>query len=422
MSFSVSESSEKSDKIKNQFYSTNKQNAKKNKLYKSINSEYNEEDSNKINKTKEDDFNDNNDIRSITKIYKYITKTLEKFIEKNYSQVIFVNNTLRMIYSHIKVLLSSLKKEKNSEQKNDTLDNNQKLLYEIKINDLNQQLKDLKYEFNLLNTNESNKLDDLSPKKFKIYNYLKRKNLKLENKTKIDEFKYLLCIKEQQNKINELENKLKLAILENSKEVKESKCFPIITKINLISDKNPKSIPLTQTLLKNSNSTKRNLSKPTGDKYDCFFTITNSTNKTRYNILSEKKKQNQTNPKKIGIKEDLFKSIKIKKIKENSKDKNLDKRSEADIHFNNLKLNSQIIPNRDTNFFISHPNLSLAGYDQKINKYKINLPNKLFSFKFGKNFSKNGRFQFPSTLNEIFVELEKLRIYAKNTEFMNNMI
>ena len=152
-----------------------KQKAKKNKLYNSINSEYNEEDSNKINKTKEDDFNDNNDIRSITKIYKYITKTLEKFIEKNYSQVIFVNNTLRMIYSHIKVLLSSLKKEKNSEQKNDTLDNNQKLLYEIKINDLNQQLKDLKYEFNLLNTNESNKLDDLSPKKFKIYNYLKRK-------------------------------------------------------------------------------------------------------------------------------------------------------------------------------------------------------------------------------------------------------
>ena len=422
MSFSVSESSEKSDKIKKQFYSTKKQNAKKNKLYESINSEYNEEDSNKINKTKEDDFNDNNDIRSITKIYKYITKTLEKFIEKNYSQVIFVNNTLRMIYSHIKVLLSSLKKEKNSEQKNDTLDNNQKLLYEIKINDLNQQLKDLKYEFNLLNTNESNKLDDLSPKKFKIYNYLKRKNLKLENKTKIDEFKYLLCIKEQQNKINELENKLKLAILENSKEVKESKCFPIITKINLISDKNPKSIPLTQTLLNNSNSTKRNLSKQTGDKYDCFFTITNSTNKTRYNILSEKKKENQTNPNKIRIKEDLFKSIKIKKIKENSKDKNLDKRSEADIHFNNLKLNSQIIPNRDTNFFISHPNLSLAGYDQKINKYKINLPNKLFSFKFGKNFSKNGRFQFPSTLNEIFVELEKLRIYAKNTEFMNNMI
>ena len=203
MSFSVSESSEKSDKIKNQFYSTKKQNAKKNKLYKSINSEYNEEDSNKINKTKEDDFNDNNDIRSITKIYKYITKTLEKFIEKNYSQVIFVNNTLRMIYSHIKVLLSSLKKEKNSEQKNDTLDNNQKLLYEIKINDLNQQLKDLKYEFNLLNTNESNKLDDLSPKKFKIYNYFKRKNLKLENKTKIDEFKYLLCIKEQQKLRNQ---------------------------------------------------------------------------------------------------------------------------------------------------------------------------------------------------------------------------
>ena len=422
MSFSVSESSEQSDKIKKEYFSTKKEKAKKNKLYETINNEFNEEKSNKINKTNEDDVNDNNNIRSITKIYKYITKTLEKFIEKNYNQVILVNNTLRMIYSHIKVLLSSLKKDKNSEQKTDTFDNNQKILYEIKINDLNQQLKDLKYEFDLLNTNETNNLDEFSPKKCKIYNYLKKKNLKLENKTKIDEFKYLLCIKEQQNKINELENKLKLAILENSKEAKESKCFPIITKINLNSDKNPKSIPLTQTILKNSNSINRNLSKPEGDKYDCFFTITNSINKKRYNRLSDKKKENKSKPKKIGIKEDLFKSIKIKKKEENSNDKNIDKKSEADIHFNNLKLNSQIIPNKDTNFFISHPNLSLAGYDQKINKYKINLPNKLFTFKFGKNMSKNGRFQFPSALNEIFVELEKLRIYAKNTEFMSNMI
>ena len=422
MSFSISESSEQSDNIKKPSYSTKKQKAKKNKLYKSINNEFNEEDSNKNNKTNEDDLNDSNGINSITKIYKYITKTLEKFIEKNYSRVIFVNNTLRMIYSHIKVLLSSLKKEKNSTQKNDTLDNNQKILYEIKINDLNQQLKELKHEFNLLNTNETNKLDDLSPKKFKIYNYLKKKNMKLENKNKIDEFKYLLCIKDQQNKIDELENKLKLAVLENSKEVKESKCFPIITKVNSISDKNPKSIPLTQTILKNSNSTKRNLSKLKEDKYDCFFTLTNSINKKRYHILSEKKKENRTNPKKMGIKEDIFKSVNINKKEGNSKDKNLDKKNEADIHFNHLKLNSQIIPNKDKNFFISHPNLSLAGYDQKINKYKINLPNKLFSFKLGKNISKNGGFQFPSTLNEIFVELEKLRIYAKNTEFMNNMI
>ena len=60
---------------------------------------------------------------------------------------------------------------------------------EFKIDDLNQQIKDLKYEIELLNTNESNKLDIGSPKKFKIYNYLKKKNLKLENKTRLDKFK-----------------------------------------------------------------------------------------------------------------------------------------------------------------------------------------------------------------------------------------
>ena len=422
MSFSVSESSEQGDKNKKEYYSKTKQNEKTNKIYKKINNHFNEEESNKITKENEDDLNDNNSIRSITKIYKYITKTLEKFIEKNYTQVIFVNNTLRTIYSHIKVFLSSLKKDNKSEQKNDTFDNNQKILYEIKIDDLNQQLKDLKYEFELLNTNDTNKFDELSPKKFKIYNYLKKKNLKLEYKTKIDEFKYLLCIQDQQNKINELENKLKLAILENSKEVKESKCFPIITKFDSNPGINPKSIPLTQSILKSSKLNKRNLSKPPADKYDSFFTITNSVKKTQYNILLDKKKENKTKPKNLKTKKDLYRSIKIKENEDNSKEKNLDKKSEVDIHFNTLKLNSQIIPNRDKNFFISHPNLSIAGCDQRINKFKINIPNKIFPFRFGKNISKNTHFQFPSTLNEIFVELEKLRIFANNTDIMNNMI
>ena len=424
MSFSISESSEKSEKnqkrIKN-YYSAKKEREKENKAYKTLNNDLNEDESNPINKKNEDDLDDSNNIRSITKIYKYITKALETFIEKNYNQAIFVNNALRTIYSHIKVYLSSLKKENKNEQKNgtiDTIDSNQKILYEIKINDLNQQLNDLKYEMELLSTNETNKLDDSLPKKFKIYNYLKKKYLKLENKSKLDEFKYLLCIKDQQDKINELENKLKLALLENSKEVKESKCFPTITKISKIG-KNPKSIPLTESILKNSKSAKRNLVKQIDNKYNCFFTITNSVKKTPFNLLTEKDKEKEAKLKKVRFKNDLYKSIKFKE-KNDSKDKTLDKKSEADIYFNTLKLNSQIIPNKDKNFFISHPNLSAAGYTQRINKYKINIPNKLFSFKFGKNIGKkigkNTHFQFPSTLNEILFELEKLRIFANNTD------
>ena len=138
MSFSISESSEKSEKnqkrIKN-YYSAKKEREKENKVYKTLNNDLNEDESNPINKKNEDDLDDSNNIRSITKIYKYITKSLETFIEKNYNQAIFVNNALRTIYSHIKVYLSSLKKENKNEQKKgtiDTIDSNQKYYMKLK--------------------------------------------------------------------------------------------------------------------------------------------------------------------------------------------------------------------------------------------------------------------------------------------------
>ena len=84
-----------------------------------------------------------------------------------------------------------------------------------------------------------------------------------------------------------------------------------------------------------------------------------------------------------------------------------------------MKLNSEIIPNKDKNYFISHPNLTIAGYNNRLSKYKIGIPNKIFSFKFSKNMDKNNFYQFPSTLNEMFVELKKLRI-PTNSEWMNN--
>ena len=46
----------------------------------------------------------------------------------------------------------------------------------------------------------------------------------------------------------------------------------------------------------------------------------------------------------------------------------------------------------------------------------MGVPNKIFSFKFSKNIDKNAFYKFPSTLNEIFVELEKLRINANKAE------
>ena len=337
---------------------------------------------------------------------------LENFIEKNYSNVRFVNDALKTIYSHIKIFLESFKDSKNKKDKkidNNDDNNNQKILYEVKINGLNQQIKELKHELELLNTNESNKFDNVTPKKFKIYNYLKKKNLKLENKTKIDEYKYLLCIEDQQKKINDLENKLKLKILENSEEVKESKLFPTISKFNMNLLKNSKPAPLTQLVLKNSTSIKRNKSK-LANKKNYYLTVTNYISKTPYKLLNETQKKEIPKSKKNVFNEGIYNSINISDKGKNINEFKSEKKNEADIHFKELKLNSEIIPNKDKNFFISHPNLNIAGYNNKLSKYKMGIPNKIFSFKFSKNMDKNNFYKFPSTLNEIFVELEKLRI------------
>ena len=323
MAFSETDSSEINDENiqpKKQSYSIKKN--QNDKLYKSINELKDDDDNDEIRnniRIKESDISNNQDAKNITKIYKYITKTLENFIEKNYSNFKLVNNSLKAIYSHIKIYLSSLNKK--WKEKNNKDNDNQNLLYDFKISDLNQQIKDLKYEIELLNSNETNRLDDGSPLKFKIYNYLKKKNLKLENKTKLDEFKYLLCIKEQQKKINELENKLKLKILANSKEVKESKCFPTISQFDLKEHINPKTIPLTQTILKNSKTSKRNDSKITSFKKDCFLTITNSGSRTPYKTLYDKSsKDDEEKSKKKGFKKGLFKSINVNINEEKQKE------------------------------------------------------------------------------------------------------
>ena len=79
--------------------------------------------------------------------------------------------------------------------------------------------------------------------------------------------------------------------MENSKEAKESKLFPSINQFDLKEHVNPKSIPLTETILKNCISTKRNISKATNLKKDYFLTITNSESKTPFKMIKKEEKQ-----------------------------------------------------------------------------------------------------------------------------------
>ena len=179
-------------------------------------------------------------------------------------------------------------------------------------------------------------------------------------------------------------------------------------------NKNQKSVPLTQSIIKNTTSTKRNISK-LQNKKNHFLTVTNSVSKTPYNMLNETQKKEKPKSKKFGFKERIYNSINMNDKGKNTNKNKSEKKNEADIHFKELKFNSEIIPNKDKNFFISHPNLTIAGVNNRLNKYKIGIPNKIFSFKFSKNIDKNNFYKFPSTLNEIFSELEKLRIQT-NTE------
>ena len=414
MEFSDSESSEKNGNeninLIKKSYSVQKKKNPINELSKSLNES--KEDNKDKNKNSQKDLFKNHYVKSITKTYKYITRTLESFIEKNYSDYKFVNSSLKAIYSHIKIYLDSLKKSKDKKKD----DNNQNLIYQLKIDDLNQQIKDLKYEIELLGSKENSNIDDGSPKKFKIYSYLKKKNLRLENKTKLDEYKYLLCIKDQQKKITDLENKLKLKVLETSKEVKDSKLFPTISKFKR--EFKRKSVPLTESILKNLKPPRRNESNTNNLKNDYFLTIRNSSHKSPYKTFNEKSnKEKESILKKKKMNKRFYKTINLDMNSEKNNNEIKPKnRNEVDVHFKILKLNSEIIPNRDKNYFLSHPNLTIAGIDQKVRKYNIGIPNKLFSFKFNKTRDKSGFYQFPSTLNEIFVELEKLRIHSNNSE------
>ena len=102
--------------------------------------------------------------------------------------------------------------------------------------------------------------------------------------------------------------------------------------------------------------------------------------------------------------DDLYDNIySIKKLSSRLEEDNMNIKNLNDI-------NGENIINKETKYFISHPNLTIAGMDGKKSKYSNGLPNKMFSFKFSKNLEKNAFFIFPSVLKETLVNLEKLRI------------
>ena len=409
-----------------------------------------------LNLSKEQDF---------LKTYEKIKYTIENFIQINKGNNKLIYRTLNQIFTFINSQIASLNKnndivnsKNNYENSNDNwVDFKSKILYEMKIHELYIKIKELNHQIELLNMNDESKNNFQISKKFGVYNSLKRKIIELESKLKLNEFNYLLCIKEQQKKIADLEKELNMKKIEAEfGEMKETRCFPYLTQYNYKEDINPKSVPLTKSILKTVNSEKKrkrneNQNLKNANK-DSFLNITNSISNTNKNIFNEIKPKFR----KTSYDSNLFKKLFIKnigerdnkgykRIKHNSDNamtkyvnflkinniNNLEEEEDFDENNNSSlrakKLSSRLekedlnlknikeytpenIMNKEKKYFISHPNLTLAGIDNKKNKFTSGLPNKIFSFKFSKKLEKNAFFTFPSTLNETLVNLEKLRI------------
>ena len=198
---------------------------------------------------------------------------------------------------------------------------------------------------------------------------VKQRNTDLEDKLKTDKLKYLFCIGDQNKKIKELEKELNKKSIDSltQEELKKYRCFPNYKKFELLDD-----------------YTKRN----------------NSYNKRYKNDLL-----------------DLNKSEKEKDIIKNSIEY-------GEEIINKKKLEGNKYLDKEKSYFISHPKLKYIKSDLNMKTFKTNelldsFPKDIIRHKFTSRSQKNNLIVFPSSLNQIIVNLEKLRIHNdfKRIEF-----
>ena len=211
--------------------------------------------------------------------------------------------------------------------------------------------------------------------KLKKIKLLKQKNSDLEDKLKSEKLKYLFCIGEQNIKIKQLEKELNKKSLDNmpKEEIKKYRCFPNYKKIDFFDKYNPNS--KTQNKSINTNIIKK-------DK-NYFF------------------EQN----------ENLNKSEKEEVIKNN---KEIIECGEKVLNKKELEGNKYI--NKEGSYFISHPKLKYMKDDLNMKSWKTNelldsFPKELLRHKFTSKSQKNNIIVFPSSINQIMADLEKLRIH-----------
>ena len=254
--------------------------------------------------------------------------------------------------------LSNINLEKGEEHFN-----NYKYTSDVSITSSNEK-DNQRNSYNKLNLN-FNETFLKTYKSSKRLKFLERKNLDLEDKLKTERWNYLFCIGEQDKKIKELELELNQKCInkKNNYESRQYKFFPYA---------NAKTF---ENIDINSERSK-----------------TQTTNISKNNFFKKQKNGKEINLIK-NIREIIERGEKVLKNKKSKGSKILDKQR---------------------NYFISHPKLKYIKSDLNIKTWKTNelldsLPKGLLKNNFSSKSQKNNLIVFPSSFNQIIVNLEKLR-------------
>ena len=334
--------------------------------------------------------------------------------------------------------------EDGQSRQNDKLANielniNSKIVFLLQIQKLNDKINKLKEEIdfykNIINEQKKTKFGK------NFADIFKKKIFEQKSKNKKEEFKYLLCIGEQEKKINNLENKLKKKENDNLPidTIKSIRCFPNFHQYDFKEDLNPKSIPM---FSNSKNDPKKKSPNSNSNKSE------NKENRTQLNLTNLEFDKIKKNCKYISYETKKGKLFNLNRIKnndmtltvsncnklvntlddtlDNSQTKNKNRTINYGIKEKNILdivkgYNPKTILDNKKEFFVAHPTLDIAGVVKQKEARYVGIPKKLLKLKVHKSLEKNMQITFPSSLNETLVNLEKLRkcrnIKVKRKEF-----
>jgi hypothetical protein len=343
---------------------------------------------------KKSNINDNNLHFEIISTYNYIINKVESLMnslnyfnyDNVYSQLINIKKAINKITSN-NIRNRSLNKNSEEEDKYNSC-SNFRISFDKELSSYNKSNSDLNMT--------SFRFNNMKNSKIKLSNQ-NQKNSDLEDKLKTENLKYLFCIGEQNIEIKKLEQELTKNSFDNmsQNELKDFRCFPYYKKFD-ISDSS-------------SNQTKRQ----------------NVIMNQRLNSLNKKQL------KKIYYENYIDKSDNQVESAINNNREDLTELTNKDIIeygekvVNEKKLKGNRFIDRKGKYYISHPKLKYIKNNLNMKSWKTNelldsFPKELLRHKFTSKSQKDSLIVFPSSLNQIITNLEKLRIHNNFTKMEND--